>query len=599
MFKTATHQQTEALLGRWRETQSMAPDFAGRQQVEGFDHVLSQAPIEPSPGRRGPRPMPDWRGPTGAATTREWWRPRPEEEPDLVWQTAPVPEAIDTTFTFAGASANLPDNAYPPNQATLYADGQPAIVFDLGQVERRVWIAGAWALEFNPRLAHTTTDGFHRQLEAGGVAGLYRLAAPASALTVGQPLRLTVVLGPLRTDAAHWFAVLERRDVLEVSPHTNAEQIEQLQAEVLNLKQTVASLARRAYPELQPERIPTEDVVIYTDGRHHVHQTDVELLDNGDLLVTFRDGSEHLSCDGKIATVRSTDNGRTWDDYQVVRAHANTDERESSIVQLRDGTLLMNAWINGFYDKDGRYLAGPSPTYQGEPAGVHIGRSTDQGRTWTWLSEQPIDPSPFPHMYTSERILELPSGALLMATYFTRTPEGEAIRGCALYRSEDRGQTWRYASTMASVPGMAFGEPALTRTKSGRLIGMLRNETTPEYYQVISADEGQTWSQPAPSGIPGLANPASLLPLPDGTILCIYGSRRGVRGMYVVASYDDGETWDITHRRVIRDDFPNFDIGYPSSVLLPDGRVLATYYFNMFECYFIAGSFFRWEAPTP
>ena len=55
--------------------------------------------------------------------------------------------------------------------------------------------------------------------------------------------------------------------------------------------------------------------------------------------------------------------------------------------------------------------------------------------------------------------------------------------------------------------------------------------------------------------------------------------------------------WDMTHRRVIRDDFPNRDVGYPSTVLLPDGRVLALYYFSMFDRFFIAGSAFTWERP--
>ena len=74
-----------------------------------------------------------------------------------------------------------------------------------------------------------------------------------------------------------------------------------------------------------------------------------------------------------------------------------------------------------------------------------------------------------------------------------------------------------------------------------------------------------------------------------------YSPRDDFGGLYVVASYDDGETWDMANRRVIRDDFANMDIGYPSSVLLPDGRVFTAYYFNMFGRFFMAGSSFRWE----
>lgn len=148
---------------------------------------------------------------------------------------------------------------------------------------------------------------------------------------------------------------------------------------------------------------------------------------------------------------------------------------------------------------------------------------------------------------------------------------------------------------MADIPGVVTNEPAMIRTPTGRLVGILRSESGPEYYGVISDDDGHTWSEPRLTGIPGRANPACLVCLPDGTVLCVYGSRHDVRGIYVVASYDNGGTWDIANRKIIRDDFPSWDIGYPSAVLLPDGRVMAVYYFSMFERYFIAASTFRWD----
>jgi hypothetical protein len=183
-----------------------------------------------------------------------------------------------------------------------------------------------------------------------------------------------------------------------------------------------------------------------------------------------------------------------------------------------------------------------------------------------------------------------------MATYAGVNRGGSPGRACALYASGDGGARWTFRATMGEVPGLLLGEPALVRTATGRLVTVMRNDRGAEYYQAISDDDGHTWSAASPTGIPGRNNPASLLLLPDGALLCIYGSRYDTRGIYTVASYDDGLTWDVAHRRVVRDDFPNWDCGYPSSVLLPDGRVLATYYFCMFDRYFIAGSFFHWEA---
>ena len=47
-------------------------------------------------------------------------------------------------------------------------------------------------------------------------------------------------------------------------------------------------------------------------------------------------------------------------------------------------------------------------------------------------------------------------------------------------------------------------------------------------------------------------------------------------------------------RGVIRDDFLNWDSCYPSTIRLLDGRFFVTYYFNMFERFFIGGSLFEW-----
>ena len=76
--------------------------------------------------------------------------------------------------------------------------------------------------------------------------------------------------------------------------------------------------------------------------------------------------------------------------------------------------------------------------------------------------------------------------------------------------------------------------------------------------------------------------------------MCTYGYRGGryhrpeSAGIRATVSYDEGDTWE--EARVLRDDFPNIDIGYTSSAELLDGRVLTVYWYNMFERYFLAGT---------
>ena len=59
-----------------------------------------------------------------------------------------------------------------------------------------------------------------------------------------------------------------------------------------------------------------------------------------------------------------------------------------------------------------------------------------------------------------------------------------------------------------------------------------------------------------------------------------YGYRREPYGIRASFSYDQGRTWDIAHEVVLRTDGGGRDLGYPSSVELPDGSILSAYYFH-------------------
>ena len=55
-----------------------------------------------------------------------------------------------------------------------------------------------------------------------------------------------------------------------------------------------------------------------------------------------------------------------------------------------------------------------------------------------------------------------------------------------------------------------------------------------------------------------------------------YGYRLAPFGQRVAFSHDDGVTWD--HDWIVRDDGPDSDLGYPSSVELDDGSLLTVCY---------------------
>ena len=64
-------------------------------------------------------------------------------------------------------------------------------------------------------------------------------------------------------------------------------------------------------------------------------------------------------------------------------------------------------------------------------------------------------------------------------------------------------------------------------------------------------------------------------------------------GIRAAFSADNGETWQIDQEVQIRKDFLNGDIGYPETLQMADGRLLTVYYFNLFQRFFIGGTWWR------
>lgn len=570
------------------------------QRVEGFAQVEFHHNANRSAASR------DFRGPAPGYMTAGWWAPGQLARNFVSWQTAAVPAQQATTFAFIGASAVLPSEFSRGPRAKLTVNGRYALTFGIGVTRDFTWKEGEFELKYLSRRIEYPYFNSHRQLELNGNSGIYQLTVPAAAVAAGQPAVLQVELLPFAGWNNGWFMVKHRTNTWQQSIEILNGEVEALRQDQAVNNQLTHMLATQEYKELLgTDRFAHQ--VIYQNGFRHLHPADLIKLQNGELLLLTREATEHYSNDGDVVMVRSKDGGRTWGGSQIVAGIRNVDEREGCGVQLRDGTIVVGVYYNNLYNPDGSYnfdwKKKLPPLQRAELGlrylGAYVITSKDHGHTWSAPRFIETKDMPFSDVEgPTDAPLELPDGSVVMGMIGENTHTDVNNRSAIMLRSTDQGQTWKYLSTMASDPGGRLGgflEPGLVRTRTGRIVAGLRNHGPDQSIWVThSDDDGRTWAPVRKTAMIG--HPTDLIELADGRLMATYGIRTpharpmGVRACF---SRDNGETWDIASEVQLRHDFGNWDVGYPESLELPDGRVLSVYYYNQLGKYYIGGTFWH------
>jgi hypothetical protein len=265
-------------------------------------------------------------------------------------------------------------------------------------------------------------------------------------------------------------------------------------------------------------------------------------------------------------TARSFDRRRSWQEWKPGAEHGRGPITEGTAVQLRDGRTLLfdvHAERTGsrrfeasyWTSNDGfKTLHGPR-RYSFVLPDAEVNSFDDRGE-------------PISRMYVRRSMLELPGGDLLAPAYghfeadkyaTEYAPKMNKMRSFLL-RSGNRGETWKFVSTIASDPveQEGFGEPVLLRIsqgpRAGRLICQMRTGRENPIYQCESDDEGQTWTRPRPlawiysrfgRSRPIVGVDPDLIELQDGMLAMTFGHKPDYRehGNYVAFSVDQGLSW--------------------------------------------------------
>jgi hypothetical protein len=324
----------------------------------------------------------------------------------------------------------------------------------------------------------------------------------------------------------------------------------------------------------------------------------VARLEDGTLLVISSGlRSEHVCPFGKTVLNISRDDGQTWSAPRVIN-DSPLDDRDAGVVDLGGGRVLVTwftsdtrlyakeEWMINWLGQEEidswrEALAGMTDDVVAQHLGSWAMVSEDAGATWSAPLRVPCSAPHGPIRLRAGDALYL---GKRYVTGWDEMEKGQIIAA----RSRD-GRTWTELGQVPVYPGTDpanYHEPHVVELPSGRLLGAIRIENhsgktleeagVPTFSIMMTAsdDGGATWTTAAPLGFHG--SPPHLLRHSSGVLLMTYGFRQAPFGQRVALSRDDGATWE--HDWIIRDDGPDGDLGYPSTVELADGSLFTLCY---------------------
>jgi sialidase-1 len=321
---------------------------------------------------------------------------------------------------------------------------------------------------------------------------------------------------------------------------------------------------------------PSPSVVICRDAGAGGYQAfpDICRLQDGRLMCAFYASYHHIGLPqpkypkgGRIAYCLSSDEGHSWSKPETLYDGPD-DDRDPSIVQLKDGRLLCNFFTicrKGPADK-------PCPDPFKEPyaaSGTWTVASDNAGKSWSQPRKL------YDTYYCSAPIRELSNGRLVMPLYSEIDgPKSTAFGAVGI--SDDGGKTWSKPIDIDNAGVRLDAETDVIELADGRLWAAERSSGSPACF-AISADRGNTWTKSRTMGF--IAHCPYLLRAASDPSIILMGYRgyqtlngSGVGCTAMRYSLDECKTWSnpIT--------VDNYVGAYPSMVNLKDGSILIVYY---------------------
>ena len=378
----------------------------------------------------------------------------------------------------------------------------------------------------------------------------------------------------------------------------------------------------------------------HTEGlRRYFGWPSVCVDENGVIYAIVSRRMLHVDPFGQVCLYRSTDNGNTWSEPQVVVDDA-MDDRDAGICYLGGGKMVMSYFTHSAF----KYYKGQVyswwlnsvgtlcteeekqkvfDTWEAMPedakwGGSYVRVSDDYGATWSDDIHVPLSAPHGPNVMKDGSLLYVGNSHDLEA-YRKLTGDMTPYHGwgaISAIESKDGGRTWVKKSDLPMPPewtenpggNVEFCEAHVAQLKSGMLIAVLRPEVTTELFrrsefeQVYichSQNGGASWSMPKHlTNVDGqnvIGCPPHIMETSDGAVIISYSRRVAPCGIRAIVSYDGGYNWGEEIVLAQNWNPEDGDLGYPATAELPDGSLITVSYHKYLDDRFPSFMYTKWN----
>lgn len=237
------------------------------------------------------------------------------------------------------------------------------------------------------------------------------------------------------------------------------------------------------------------------------HASNVMPLANGDLLCVWFSGTQEGIADISIYLSRLSCGATAWSAPVKLSADPLRSEQNPVLFAAPDGQL----WL----------LWTAQPAGNQDAAQVRCRTSADNGHTWGPIRTLFDTPGTF----VRQPLVVLDSGEWLLPVFYCQSVPGRKWVGdedySAVKISADQGRTWSEYVVPDSTGCVHMNVEKLA---DGALVALYRSRWADNIYLSRSADNGRTWSKPAPTALPNNNSSIQATTLDNGHLALVFNN---------------------------------------------------------------------------